>query len=202
MIRVGAQDARHQDPRDRGLTLIELLVTMLLLGVVSTLVVTAVVQSVRVLTQTQDEGTGLNDAKTVLDRVARDIRQARSVSCTPSAADPDICFKRLTLWIDSDSSYTQEVDELVTWELQLNADGVHYDVWRIEGDPTAASSPRQVQASSLIVDVLFEYLDLAGTAIQPDQADIVNFTMEYDAIVDRGTERREAAFSARLRNKG
>ncbi|EYR64451.1 hypothetical protein N866_10820 [Actinotalea ferrariae CF5-4] len=198
MSRVG----RPNSGRDSGLTLIELLVTMLLLGVVSTLVVTAVSQSVRVLTQTQDESTGLNDAKTVLDRVARDIRQARSVSCTPTAADPDLCFKSLTLWIDADSSYTQEADERVTWELQLNADGEHYDVWRIEGDPTDPLSPRQVQASSLIVDVLFKYFDEAGNEIQPADADIVNFTMQYDAILDRGTERREAAFSARLRNKG
>lgn len=190
------------DPRDRGLTLIELLVTMLLLGVVSTLVVTAVAQSVRILTHTQDEGTGLNDAKIVLDRVARDIRQARSVECTPTAADPS-CQKRLTLWIDRDSSYTRSDDELVTWELLPNADGVHFDVWRIEGDPTNASSPRQVQASSLIVEVLFAYeRDAGGTMISPDDADIVHFTMEYDAIIDRGTERRQAAFSARLRNKG
>ncbi|MBC7306283.1 MAG: hypothetical protein H5T80_05010, partial [Dietzia sp.] len=60
-----------------------------------------------------------------------------------------------------------------------------------------------VQASSLIVEVLFDYTDEAtGQAVAPKDANIVHFTMEYDAIVDRGTERRQAAFSARLRNKG
>jgi prepilin-type N-terminal cleavage/methylation domain-containing protein len=200
---VSARIRATRGPRDAGLTLIELLVTMVLMGVVGTLIVTAVAQSVRILTHTKDEGTGLSDAKVVMDRVARDIRQARSVECSPPAGEEDYCKKNLTLWIDANSNYVRDAGETVTWRLEQNADGEHFDVWRIVGDPTNPASPRQVQASSLIVEVLFDYgVDGGGTAITPADADIVRFTMEYDAILDRGTERREAAFSARLRNKG
>ena len=63
------------------MTLIELLVAMVLLGVVSSLVLAGVIQASRVLTHTDDENRGLQDAKVILDRLSRDIRQARGVVC-------------------------------------------------------------------------------------------------------------------------
>ena len=73
---------------DAGLTLVELLVTMFLTGVVGSLVVGAVVQAGRVLTQTDDEERGLQDAKVILDRLGRDVRESRGVECDGGLANP------------------------------------------------------------------------------------------------------------------
>ena len=184
---------------DRGLTLIELLITMFLMGIVSTLVVGAVSQASRVLIRTDDEATGLADAKVVMDRLGRDIREARSAVCDGAASDPT-CTAHLQLWIDSNSDYIEEPTEVVTWRLIPNVDGEHFDVVRIVGTG-AGGTPQtsRVQASSLIVDAIFAYVGGAGTAQTAEQVDI---SLTYDSKVDLGSSERTAIFSARLRNKG
>ena len=79
---------RRRADNEEGLTLIELLVTMILLAIVSSLMVAAVTQTVRVLTHTDDEARGLNDAKVILDRLGRDVREARGVECDGLESDP------------------------------------------------------------------------------------------------------------------
>lgn len=184
---------------DAGLSLIELLITMFLMGIVSTLVVGAVTQASRVLVRTDDEATGLADAKVVMDRLGRDIREARSAVCDGAAADPT-CTAHLQLWIDSNSDYVEEPTEVVTWRLIPNADGEHFDVVRIVGTGAGGTAQStRVQASSLIVDAIFAYEGGTGTAETAQQVDI---TLTYDSKVDRGSNARTAVFSARLRNKG
>ena len=93
-LRLRLDEARAR--RDSGVTLIELLVTMMLLAVVSTLVLTAVIQASRVLTQNDDENTGLQDAKVIMDRLGRDVREARAVVCDGGLADPTDMARRRT----------------------------------------------------------------------------------------------------------
>jgi prepilin-type N-terminal cleavage/methylation domain-containing protein len=180
-----------------GMTLIELMVAMTLLGVVSSLVVVGVQQAGRVLVHTDDENRGLQDAKVILDRLSRDIRQARGVVCDGAEGDT-YCKEHLQLWIDDDSDYLNDPEETVTWVLEDNPDGEHFDVWRIQGVAPATPSKR-LQASALIVKTLFFY-DV-GASIDPSPARVVSLKMEYDAIVGRGTNIKEAAVSVRLRNK-
>lgn len=205
---------------DRGMTLIELLVAMTLLGVVSSLVVVGVRDAVRVMTQTDDENRGLQDAKVILDRLSRDIRQARGVVCSdpaPSAGDPVVdgnglptrCPDFVQLWVDDDSDYLEDASEVVTWQLSPNADGIHFDVWRCKGslgtdpcDETATGVDRRLQASALIVRTLFNYADVAGNAVEPEDATLVRLRMDYDAIVGQGVDVKQASVSVRLRNKG
>ena len=87
----------------------------------------------------------------------------------------------------------------MTWRLQKAADGVHYDVWRIRGDGQDGNVPqKKVQATSLIVKTLFTY----DTPHQPETARVVTMNLQYDAIVGRGVDLRNAVMSAKLRNKG
>lgn len=195
---------RSREDRDAGLTLIELLMTMILMGVVSSLVVGAVIQASRVLTHVDDEEQGLQDAKVILDRLGRDIREARSAECDggladltdATSADPG-CAAHLQLWIDSNSDYARQPAEVVTWRLQTNPDGEHFDVWRIVG-----SGAVHRQASSLIVRIAFTYKDGLGNTVSPADACEVALRMQYDAITGRGAAIREVAFAARIRNKG
>jgi prepilin-type N-terminal cleavage/methylation domain-containing protein len=221
------RDVTSARGRDSGMTLIELLVAMSLLGVVSALVLSGVVQATGVLRHTDDENRGLSDAKVVLDRLSRDIREASAATCDGAAIDPT-CAAHLQLWIDQhptnpqlSSDYVQDPAEIITWQLALNEDGIHRDVWRVAGAPPASSRARR-QASALIVDTLFTYCADApvslGTAspatstscpwplieATPVTATVVKLTMHYDALAGAGvgTDEREATVSVRLRNKG
>ena len=196
---------RQRTNGSSGVTLVELIVTMLLLGVVSTLVVGAVTQSSRILTHTKDEDFGLQDAKVILDRLGRDVRESRGAVCDGGLADPSdasstdaACAAHLQLWVDSNSDYLRQETEVITWRLQANADGQHFDVWRITGTGVGGTPvTQQRQASSLIVRIAFTYDNADFGKVQQ-----VNMRMQYDAIVGQGTDIREVAFSARLRNKG
>ncbi len=206
---------------ERGMTLIEVLVSMSLLGVVSALVIVGVQNAVRVVSHTDDENRGLQDAKVILDRLSRDIRQARGVVCDeapPANGDPIVdaqglpvrCPDYVQLWIDDDSDYLEDSGEIVTWQLSANADNIHFDVWRCRGalaagdpcDGSAVGVQRRLQASALIVRTLFNYEDGAGAPVQPEDATLVRLRMDYDAIVGRGVDVKQATVSARLRNKG
>jgi prepilin-type N-terminal cleavage/methylation domain-containing protein len=183
---------------DSGMTLIELLVAMVLLASVSSLVVVGVQQAVLVFHHTEDENRGLQDAKVILDRLSRDIRQARGVVCDAAPGDT-YCAQHLQLWIDDDSDYLQDPAEVVTWMLEDNPDGEHFDVWRAKGVSPAAQT-RKLQASALIVKTLFNYNVPANT--DPSPATVVTMRMQYDAMVGIGVDTREASVSVRLRNKG
>ena len=184
--------------RDAGMTLIELLVAMTLLGVVSSLLIAGVRDAARVMVHNEDENRGLQDAKVILDRLSRDIRQARGVVCDGAGGDT-YCKQHLQLWIDTDSDYVQDPPEIVTWKLEDNPDGEHFDVWRIQGI-SPATPTKKLQASALIVKTLFTY-DV-GPNTDPSPATLVSLKMEYDAMVGRGTDIKQAAVSVRLRNKG
>jgi prepilin-type N-terminal cleavage/methylation domain-containing protein len=202
------------------MTLIELLVAMTLLGVVSSLVVVGVRDAVRVLTLSDDENRGLQDAKVILDRLSRDIREARGVVCDSAPASPgdpvvdadglpSRCPDHIQLWVDDDSDYLEDASEVVTWQLSDNADGIHYDVWRCRGalgsdpcDGDATGVERKLQASALIVRTLFNYADASGNPVEPEDATLVRLRMDYDAIVGRGVDVKQASVSIRLRNKG
>lgn len=213
---MNAQRARDS----RGMTLIELLVAMTLLGVVSSLVVVGVRDAVRVLTHADDENRGLQDAKVILDRLSRDIREARGVVCDdpdPASGDPVVdvnglptrCPDYVQLWIDDDSDYLEDAAEVVTWQLSPNDDGIHFDVWRCRGslgtdpcDGEVTGVEKRLQASALIVRTLFNYADVSGAPVEPEDATLVRLKMDYDAIVGRGVNVKQASVSVRLRNKG
>lgn len=175
---------------EAGFTLVELLVTMVIIGVVSLLVVTAMTQAASTFLIAKDESQGLGDAKTVLDQISRDIRESRGVVCDGTGVDPN-CEAHLQLWVDSDSDYAEDSSEVITWELQDSGDGVHFDVWRLTGDGDA-----KLVASSLIVQTLFEY-----DSVDPEEAELVTVTMQYDANVGTGIDVRTATTSARVRNR-
>ena len=199
---------------DTGMTLVELMVAMTLLLGLSTMIVMFVSNTVRVQIHNDDENRGLSDAKVILDRLARDIRSARAATCNDSAylatistalRDADLadatCRYHLQLWVDGLSAalpdYVQQADEIVTWRMEPNDDGIHFDVLRYEG----TNAPK-LEASALVVRTLFEYQDGRGAAAAPGDATVVRLNLEYDARVDIGTERRWASVSVRLRNKG
>ncbi len=191
---------RPAGPRDRGATLVETLVVLLILGVVVTALTTALVTTSRHLRADEDEARGLADVRVVVERLGRDIRDARGVA---AGADEH----HLVLWIDYDSDYRQQADETVTWELRASDSPGHFDVHRsVPGGVTVR------EAGTLVSDLAFCYsvsADAAGpgaclpTPVTPAQADavrLVGTSLAYDAVLSGGTGRRGVEFATRLRN--
>jgi prepilin-type N-terminal cleavage/methylation domain-containing protein len=198
---------RLRDNRgEEGFTLVEMLVVMVLVGIISALCLAAIQSSARVFLHNDDENRGLRDARVILDRLGRDVRESRGVTCDGGLADVTdtsstdaLCAAHLQLWIDDNFDFIQQPTEIVTWRLEKSADGEHFDVWRVQGTGAGGSAvTRHREATSLIVRTLFTY----DTPAAPASASIVNLQMQYDAVVGIGTDLRWATFSARLRNKG
>jgi prepilin-type N-terminal cleavage/methylation domain-containing protein len=178
---------------DRGFTLVELLVAMGLLAILGSMLVVALVATIRGETVGEDESTGLGDVRTVVEQLSRDIRDARAVTCDGAAWDPT-CKSHLQLWIDYNSDYKDEsATETVTWQLRLSSDKVHYEVVR------TLNGVSRVVARALIVQVAFSY-DVAPTNTQTSPTRQVTTFMTYDALIGQGTTARNVKFTDRLRN--
>lgn len=65
-----------------GLTLIELLVVILILGIVSSIVLSATVAGLKATRRSQDRVVALNELTTSLERVAREVRAAYEIDLT------------------------------------------------------------------------------------------------------------------------
>lgn len=192
---------RHDD---RGVTLVETLIAMILLVIVSTLVTRAVIDSHRVVRIVEDQTQGLADVRVASERLNRDIREARSVVCNPSGtpaalvtADPT-CQYHLQLWIDYNSDYAQQVNETVTWSLDDSVRPGQFDMVRTVGAGTGV-----VQARTIVVQVAFAY-DFQPSATAPPpgapHTSVVRVNMTYDSNLKSGTQNKTVSFTGRLRN--
>lgn len=187
---------------DGGTTLVEVLVTSVLLAVVSGLTLFAFVSSQQVVRNADDESIGLTDVRTVIERMGRDIRDARAVIClsdTAVRADGDpACTAHLNLWIDSNSNYRLDSGETIEWKLIPESNGIHFDVVRKNVD----TGDSRTEATTLVVQFAFSY-DVAPTSsVTTSVATFVKTAMTYDANVGTGVKSRTVEFSDRLRNQG
>ena len=192
----------RRDGADRGLTLVELLVVMVILGVVGSITSAALLVTHKEQRLTNDESQGLEDVKTVVERLGRDIRQARSI-------DAGATSSKLVLWIDYNSDYIRDPvnqpGEIVTWQLQTQGGGSnHYNVLR-QTTPTDV----RVEARTLVSDISFKYFSAPGTtqlnastgltASDAGAVTAVTADLLYNAIAGAGSD-RVTTFTERLRN--
>jgi len=203
-LRLPPQLRRLRRPTgDDGMTLGEVLLTLGLFGVLSALVSTALINSHRLVRVTDDETTGLQDVRVASERLARDVRGARSVLCNPVGTDPTLaaadpaCTYHLQVWLDYDSDYVQDTDETVSWQLRPSTSAGHYDFVRV------VDGSAHVEARTIVEQVAFSYDRLPG-AIAPApgaaHTTTVDVNMTYDPFLPTGSSRRSVSFSARLRN--
>lgn len=187
---------------EAGLTLVELLVTTMLLGIISTIVISAFLTGSRTLGRVDDDVQGQGDQRIVSERILRDLREARGVEAPTAAeltSDPNVAKRKLTIWVDYNANYKRETGEVITWLLSTttSTDG-HYNVVRSVNDGTS-----QVVARALVSGIAFAYKNdknsnLTGAAVST--ASTVVVTMEYDAIVGAYLQKKYTTFDARMRN--
>ena len=182
---------------DDGITLVEMLVAIVLASMVGALVLAATLITQQNIRTTDYEARGQEDVAVVTDRLSRDLRDARGVVCDGAAWDPT-CAVHLQLWIDSNSDYRQEPDEVVTWQLQSNpGDPGHYNMVR------TVSGNSVVEARTIVRNVAFTY-DVAPGASQPGPGVVstrqVTVSMYYDAVNGSASSVRNVTFTTMLRN--
>jgi len=137
------------------------------------------------------------DVRVAIERLARDIRDARGVTVS---SDPNYTAtaSQLTLWIDSNSDYIQQSGETITWKL-VDAGGGHYNLVR-----TVKGGSAVTEARTLVSQVTFSYCDSTGacTATPSTQnIDFVKVDMTYHATLGRtNSPPQHAVTSERLRN--
>ena len=191
---------RFRDLRrdDAGITLVETLIAMMLFGILGAVVLAATISTQRTMRVADDEARGQEDVAIVVDRLGRDIRDARGVVCDGAASDPT-CLRHLQLWVDYNSNYKQDTGETITWELTPNDDGEHKDVVR-----TVDGGTPSVIARTIVSDFAFLYAPQDPTDSQPAPGEPttreVRVKMDYDAVVGSDTSQREVTFTALLRN--
>lgn len=179
---------------DRGVSLVELLVTIILLAVVSTVLVSAVVSTHGLFRKTDHEASGQTDVRTTIERLGRDVRNARSVDAGATAS-------QLVLWIDSNSDYKKQAEEVVTWSLSVGANG-HYDVARVVSGQTTRT------ARLVISQLAFQYQSDSGGAFlappltqgQADSVRLITSDILYASDAARAEAARHTVFTERLRN--
>lgn len=181
------------------MSLVELLVAMVLIGILGAIVSAAVLMSHKQVRIADDEATGLADTRVVVERLGRDIRGSRGV-------DAGATDSNLVLWIDYNSDYvrneTVQPDEIITWSVIDNGDEQFNTLRQTAGGDV------QVQARTLVSDLAFCYqeapdglcFDTPLSADDAEQTRLITVTLEYDSLVGVATDSRTTTFTERIRN--
>lgn len=190
---IGRWNAAGRRRAQRGLTLVELIVAVFVLGIVGAISVAAFMSGSDTYGRTDDDVRGQQDIKTITERLTRDLRDARGVAS--GATDHS-----LSIWIDYDANYIQGTAETITWDVAADPGSPgHYDVRRT----VSGSSPVTI-GSSVIDATTFRYFanaggtELTGTAVTA--ANVVEVTLKYDAILGAYLGQKLNIYQVRLRN--
>lgn len=181
---------------DDGFTLVELTIAMGLMALLVTITLTLVISSRDVFVSTDDEATGQTDVRTAVERLGKDIRSARGLDLGATAS-------RLKLWIDYDSDYRLDADEVVIWELQPNGSG-QFDVRR-NADGTSTTTAETIidqLAFCYQVDAASPCLTTPLSTVDANRVRVVRTTMRYDARLNTGSTARNLVVVERMRNVG
>lgn len=168
----------------RGLSLVELLVCVLVGGVLAAMSLSAFMTGLNSLARADDDARGQAEATVAAQRMARDLRQARAVGAGSTAST-------LNLWVDADGDDIRGAREAVTWRAVAMAGGTgQLRLERIDG-----TGARAEVATTLVSDSVFLYDALDVTA-----ARVITVRLQYDAVTGAYASPKRLVFESRLRN--
>lgn len=158
------------EPGDEdGFTLPELLITVLLLGIVSVLLLTTLTTVTRVSSRTQDRNATLADARTALEIIARDLRAANPVNAVTGATavyDNQVSFSVFCTTGASCTAGARSVTYTVTGgRLDQTTGGATKTLLGPDGTATLATSARRGAIVNATSEPVFTYFDRTGAVI-------------------------------------
>lgn len=185
--------SRARGAGERGMTLVELLVAVLILGIIGAISLAVFLSSAETYGRTDDDVRGQQDIKAVTERLTHDLRLARGI-------DPGATVNKLVIWVDYNADYKQGAGEKITWDVAASASNPgHFDVRR-----TLDGSSPVVVGSAVIDATTFRYYTTAGTApldaANVQKAGLVEVTLRYDAILGAYLGEKQNIYEVRLRN--
>jgi prepilin-type N-terminal cleavage/methylation domain-containing protein len=139
---------------DSGMTLIELLVSMILMGLVGTIVFTSVLATQRAAESSRQVNDLNEEARLVLNRMSRELREAKAITAVVNPMGP---------------GYSATSDSSITFEVDFNGNGTI--------EPTAAD-PEEL---TYFYDVSAQQLQLqaAGSALPVLAANVASFQVNF-----------------------
>jgi Tfp pilus assembly protein PilW len=107
-----ARSLRQQVRGDDGVSLAEMMVAIFLTALIGLIVMQAFIASSKGARHVSDDATVQQQQQTTVERISRDLREARGIDSTSNAV-------KVVIWVDGNSDYAREVGETVTWTLQV-----------------------------------------------------------------------------------
>lgn len=92
-----------------GLTLVELLVSMLLMSIIATALVTGMTTAMRSANLHRDDDRAVQDLRHAKERLTRELRAITELTAASASS--------VTFWLDEDADGTADVGETITWEI-------------------------------------------------------------------------------------
>ena len=189
---------RMTGPRDAGLTLAELMVTLVLMGIVGTLMLSATVMVSRTVTNTQASGDSLDIARIGMNRMARSIRAGIEIVRSGQANQPAIDTmgaNTLVIYSSLGASPTK-----ITYAIDANRNltetvvpaGGTSPYWTFTGTPKTTTIAYKIPVGA---PALFSYLDANGNVLSTQSATDdattglvkqIQITLQCDANPGRG----------------
>jgi hypothetical protein len=179
---------------EAGVSLPDVLIASILMAVLGSVCVGVVVNVSGASGKTDNDLRGLQEVRTLQERLSRDLLQARGVTSASTAS-------QLTVWIDDNGDYTQTSTELYRWQVASPATGTPRQVQRVN----VGTGVTEVVARTVLSSAPFTYAvqDVAGTftvTTTPSAATVVDVDLQYNPGVGALNKPRRLYFSTRMRN--
>ncbi len=214
------------EPRDAGLTMAEVLVAMTLFGLLGTILLGFVISTAAVSDNVRASTSISGDARLALERMSRELRQARDVEAATLTTDA----VSITFWTDFNGNDIREVNAVDPEVLTYRWDRDARRLTLTANDPNGVAVTRPVLAGNVelmtlrLRSSLWQYdgagtgvrdgittwqeLDAAGSPVgdgnnspDPVELDHVDLVSAVLRVSDRGVT-RDYVMQVDLRNQG
>lgn len=133
----------HAGHDQSGVTLIEMLVVMIIMGVVMAAITSVVITTQRSNSTQQTMQDVIDDGRNSLTAIRRELRSARRVL-------PDSASDRLHFWVDTDQDAIPDPEEQICYAVEPIGSGARYRIMRWDhatggcepGNPPSGVTPR------------------------------------------------------------
>jgi Tfp pilus assembly protein PilE len=145
---------------EEGLTLVELLITMILMSIVGGIITASMVNAMKVTRTQDDETRTLTNAKVAMERMTREIRGANALtSCQPRSMSFTMTQNNvrtaITFVVQAASATSSEIQETKT-------------VTNLVTNTSTTSTTKVLGGLAIgVSDAVFTYSDAAGNALTP-----------------------------------
>lgn len=204
--------------REDGFSLLELLVSIALLGIVAGGVTSVIISTQRAEQFQSQMQTVMDDARISMERIRKELREARRVlpdscqdagtACEPSA--------QLHFWVDQNQDNIQDAAELICYVTKETAPGSNqFRLYRFTNATTGCRATAALPANARVLAETLVGRDFGGvddarpfTDLDPDPTAVatddetrnVEVTLDLEVLTGRGPDEMTFTDRIRLRN--